>query len=157
MIELTPKQLARFFAKTKVNENGCIEWTASHNGRGYGQAWVPSTQKKLTAHRLAYTLRHGTIPDGMQVLHRCDNPKCVNADHLFLGTNADNMADMDRKGRRRPAAQIGKLNSNAKLTAQQVDELRGLKGRLNIKALTAQYGIGKSQIHRIVHGQQWAA
>jgi hypothetical protein len=93
----------RFFAKTKLAdvprpgmETPCLEWTASLT-RGYGQFWLGGKQVK--AHRTAWEMEHGPIPDGMDVLHKCDNPPCVADEHLFLGTKMDNVADMVAKGR----------------------------------------------------------
>lgn len=90
----------------KTNQNGpvvrpelgpCWQWTGGCFVSGYGQIKVAG--KPWKAHRLAWTLTNGEVPDGLFVLHRCDNPKCVRLDHLFLGTNADNSADMVAKGR----------------------------------------------------------
>jgi HNH endonuclease len=83
-------------------ETGCHNWTGTVGRAGYGRVQV-------SAHRLAYELAHGPIPDGLLVLHKCDNPVCCNPDHLFLGTSADNMADKVRKGRHRNGS-TGKLN-----------------------------------------------
>jgi hypothetical protein len=92
--------VARFWAKVRKGD-GCWEWQASRNSSGYG--WFrfgPQGSRTPTgAHRVSYVLTKGPIPEGMQVLHRCDNPPCVNPSHLFLGTNDDNHADKVAKGR----------------------------------------------------------
>lgn len=97
----------RFWAK--VNKQGpivrpelgpCWEWTASLNSKGYGKMNVGGYEAKYqAAHRISWELVRGKIPDNLKVLHRCDNTKCVNIDHLFLGTQADNLRDMHNKGR----------------------------------------------------------
>lgn len=79
----------------------CWVWQAHRNRAGYGQFWFEGRSQK--AHRIVWIITYGEIPDGLCVLHRCDNPPCCNPEHLFLGTKADNTADMDAKGRRRSA------------------------------------------------------
>jgi hypothetical protein len=80
-----------------VTPDGCHEWTASTNRGGYGTLRVGD--KAWKAHRLAYRRKVGPIPRGMHVLHRCDNPPCINPDHLWIGTHTDNMRDRSAKGR----------------------------------------------------------
>lgn len=80
-------------------KTGCLEWTGSKTEKGYGRIYCPTTHKMKRAHRVVWEDAYGPIPYGMGVLHRCDNPSCVNIDHLFLGTTRDNNADRARKGR----------------------------------------------------------
>lgn len=111
--------------------SGCIEWTGvtiKSNGRDshrYGR--FTSGGKKRLAHRVAYELAFGEIPDGMLVLHRCDNTKCCNPAHLFLGSHLDNMSDMRAKGRSNKApfpVRHGSDVSGARLTDLDVQEIR---------------------------------
>lgn len=89
----------RFQNRLVQMPNGCIEWTGSRSERGYGQISVHGGDRMVRTHRLAWTLAYGEIPEGMNVCHSCDNPPCCNIEHLWLGTQADNVADMVAKGR----------------------------------------------------------
>lgn len=100
----------RFWAKVdRSDADGCWEWTAHRSPKGYG-AFTITGQTPTRAHRYAYTITYGPIPDGLMVLHACDNPPCVRPDHLWLGTASDNMRDAYTKGR--------KSNMPATLAAQ---------------------------------------
>lgn len=89
--------MERFWSKVRKSD-GCWEWTASVNAKGYGRFGVTS-RHIVAAHRFAYELVVGPIPDDQWVLHRCDNPRCVRPDHLFTGSPLDNSTDMVSKGR----------------------------------------------------------
>jgi len=106
----------RFWAKVDRTDD-CWLWTACRTTHGYGQ-FRPERSRGAQAHRVAWELTNGPIPAGMLVLHRCDNPPCVNPAHLFLGTQSDNMRDMYAKGRgrpRRPRPRRPNPNSNARV------------------------------------------
>lgn len=91
--------IQRFKDKFIVADNGCWEWTACLDKYGYGEFRFEGKTKR--AHRVSWILKHGSIDDSLFICHKCDNPKCVNPDHLFLGTRLDNQRDMSKKNRGR--------------------------------------------------------
>lgn len=94
----TPEERIQAFWRKTRPDGDCIIWTGSIQGNGYGRV-SNGTKVATTAHRFAYEITYGPVPDGMFVLHRCDRPSCVNPEHLFVGSHMDNMADMRAKGR----------------------------------------------------------
>jgi hypothetical protein len=134
----------------------CWEWKSSLDSRGYGRVWFDG--KMQLAHRVVYRLVIGPIPEGEGyhgtcVCHKCDNPRCVNPAHLFLGSNADNMHDKKAKGRALKGESIG----NSKLTADQVREIRRLRAEgLTQQAIANRFGVDRPQVSKIVNGKQWA-
>lgn len=141
---------------SKVDRSGdCWVWTGGTDQHGYGQ--FVAQNRRLRAHRVAYELTHGAIPDDTSVCHRCDNPPCVRPDHLFLGSHQDNMDDMNRKGRHGRSPARGETAGNAKLTDAAVREMRALwaAGGLTKRAIAKRFGISDSNISRILNGQSW--
>lgn len=136
--------------------NGCIEWNTVGRG-GYGRLIVGSrtdgSRRTVSAHRYAYEIFVGPIPSGKVVCHRCDNRRCVNPKHLFLGTQQENIADRESKGRN--VVSRGEANGQAKLTAAQVLEIRNSAD--GCRRLATQYGVDKKAIQRIRRGEQWAS
>lgn len=97
-VNISESLLQRFWSKVKKADNGCWEWTGNKASWGYGSIYT-SRREMTRSHRLSYYIKHGPIPRGLWVLHRCDNPPCVNPDHLWLGTRNDNVTDMVEKRR----------------------------------------------------------
>lgn len=154
----------RFWSKASRSP-GCWEWMASKNSDGYGNFRLRS--RHCGAHRAAWALVHGEIPVGMQVLHQCDNPGCVNPAHLFLGTQVDNIRDMDNKGRRRkvhvhPSVCVpgcmprGEGHVNSTITENVVREIRSLREEgLLYKEISKRLRVSMSNVGGILRGERW--
>lgn len=144
---------ARFWAKVGIGkEDACWLWTGKPNDKGYGSCdWQHSLGEKR-AHRMAWMFWHGMqIPGGMFVCHHCDVPLCCNPHHLFLGTSADNTADMVAKGRHVPPR--GERNNHARLTNAQVIFIRSQQGRTS--DLARQFGVSFSTMRYARLGLSW--
>ncbi|MCI0528030.1 MAG: HNH endonuclease [Nitrospira sp.] len=138
----------RFWERVNKND-ACWIWEGSVDKNGYGQIWINSKKRNDRAHRVSFELNIGVIPDGMFVLHKCDNPPCVNPDHLFLGTVQDNVDDMIGKHRQRYRGGITKLTSNQVLMA------RKLSGHISHRSISRMFGVSHDTIDRIVRGSGW--
>jgi hypothetical protein len=135
----------------------CWPWLAGRS-MAYGRFnWVEDGKSRTErAHRLAWWLAHGSMPpEGMCVCHACDNPICCNPHHLFLGTRADNMQDMARKGRARNRPLSGEKNGNARLTESDVREIRA--SSVSANKLAREYGVSQSTISRLRLRETWAS
>lgn len=142
----------RLMEKTKVDaDTGCWEWTGGKAGNGYGNIWYNG---KLTyTHRLSYELFTGEIPAGLFILHKCDNPACINPDHLWAGTAKENSIDCVQKGRDNPPHHIGEKNGRAKLSSSQVLEIR--KDKRTHHKLAEIYGVSYGLIGHIKARRCW--
>lgn len=166
---LTPERITQFWEKVdKQSGDSCWLWRAFRNPLGYGMFGVKRDVR--LAHRIMYELVYGAIPDGMCVLHRCDNPSCVNPSHLYLGSRFDNNRDKMSRGRAyrptgdknpsrsHPETQVrGEASPNAKLTSASVKQIRTMyaTGRYRLKDIAAQFGVSFSAIDRVVRRQTW--
>lgn len=155
------KHITLFWNKVDKS-SGCWNWTAALNEKGYGIFHDGLRTDK--AHRIAWRLLIGEIKDNLCVLHKCDNPRCVNPDHLFLGTRADNNADMKSKGRHVPGGTYtsgnyvrGADHHEAKVNPDIVREIRSkyIPGVYGYMRLAKEYGLGASTVHKIIHRRTW--
>lgn len=135
-------------ARTHVTPEGCHEWTGSLYDKGYGRICYGGRAHR--AHRTSWVLANGPIPPGMNVCHKCDNPKCHNIAHLFLGTQADNIADMMTKGR----VATGDRNCKTKLTPDDVRFI--FTSSLPREDLANKFGVNVSTIYEIRGGRRWS-
>lgn len=135
----------RFEAKVKHVESGCHEWQSTLHRDGYGKIWLAG--KQIQAHRVAYLLYRGEIAEGLWVLHKCDNRKCVNPNHLYLGTPSQNVRDKVERCA---------WHGNMRLPTHQVDEIRSLysSGGYSQQKLADMYGIHQTQVSKYVRNKQ---
>jgi hypothetical protein len=151
------RDLKRFWSR--VDKNGplimssrCWVWTRGRDVDGYGTIWRAGTNAK--AHRVSFEINGGSIPDGLFVCHKCDNPSCVNPDHLFLGTALENKRDCVRKGRLSPP--IGEAHGRARLTAKQVLDIRSRPAYRGLTVnLAKEFGVHHMTISLIRNRKKW--
>lgn len=149
--------IAERFWRYVRKQDGCWPWLGALHRDGYGRFNLPQHTGMVISHRYAWKLTHGEIPEGMDVLHRCDNPPCCNPAHLRLGTHQENMDDMNSKDRNGYA---GERAFNTKLTNAQAIEIKRRfkyksRRRTNSKELAAEYGVTDEVIYNIGTGRAW--
>jgi hypothetical protein len=144
--------MERFWSKVSKSDK-CWIWTISKDHAGYG--YFSLSGKTVKAHRVAWELTYGDIPDGLCVLHRCDNPSCVNPEHLFLGDTVINNRDRAAKGRNRD--QSGERHNNSFLTTADVLSIRAkfASGNYTYAQLSEIYGVHKMHIGGIIRRVYW--
>lgn len=140
----------RLFSKAEILDSGCIQWTAAKNKFGYGKIACGKGRWGL-AHRVAWAAANGAIPEGMEVCHRCDNRACINPDHLFLGTHAENMRDCKNKGRAK--AHRGESNPRSKLTESDVLAIRSSSLSSDDESIV--YGVSSVLVRKIRQRKLW--
>jgi len=141
---------SKLLARTEVShETGCREWLGKRNHDGYGMIWHEG--RYWRAHRLAYRTFLGPIPDGMFVCHSCDNPACIELEHLWIGSNLDNMKDRDRK--RRQFIACGERNGRSKLTNTDVASI--MESSTSNSEVARAYGVSQSTVSLIRSRKLW--
>ena len=161
----------RFWNKVTTSVDGCWMWTGATDSKGYGRFSMGGSHKldgsrrnsMVAAHRFSYELVNGSIPKtsayhGMCVLHKCDTPGCVNPRHLFLGTNEDNVHDMDRKGRRINGQLSGSSHANSKLVESDVLLMLDMyrSSRVSQTELAKRFNVCSATVNHILNGRIWS-
>jgi hypothetical protein len=146
----------RFWRKVRRDEHGCWEWLGAGRIGGYGHFNVG--KRFVGAHRLAYELTYGPIPQGIVVCHRCDNPRCVRPDHLFVGSARDNMSDCRDKGRLGDKRRLGLNNGATRITPELASLIREARAAgMSRPQLAKRYGISIVTITQITSNKHWTS
>lgn len=147
---LSPNLPERFVSKTRQMDSGCIEWTGAKFWDGYGQFSVNQFPRR--AHRISYCASYGEIPDGLVVLHKCDNPACVNPEHLSIGTVKDNVFDAKRKGR----SAVKNRHGRRKVSEEDIAGIRKARAEgARLKDIGSLHGLSESGVSKICRGIIW--
>ena len=149
------KEQDRFWNKVnKGNENECWEWVAGLDTPGYG-IFYPTRRRPIHASRYSWEIHNGEIPENICVLHKCDNPPCVNPNHLFLGTKKDNYQDMVTKGRQ--VVLRGEESPKSKLKEDDIRSIRQMykSEKMTQKQLANLFGVTRGLIGHIIQGRIW--
>jgi HNH endonuclease len=156
--QIIARQKARFLMMVRgltPTQSGCLEWPLFRHRNGYGSFMVGSRvsgKQRISAHRLAWETQRGCIPSGLFVCHHCDNKICVNVDHLFLGTNRDNVNDSRRKGR----WTVGSRNGRAILNEESVRRIRRMLAKgISQHDIAVQFGVAPCTVGHIAAGNRW--
>lgn len=144
--------MKRLMSHVQKVEGGCWIWTGARKSKGYGSMRIgpKSRSRTVAVHRLMWAETHGPIPVGFCVLHHCDNPPCINPDHLWLGTNSDNILDKMRKGR----TPNGELHWRARLKKEAARDIRSRFRALLIE-LSGKHGVSVETVRGVAAGKGW--
>ena len=135
----------------RSDKDGCWLWNGSERSSGYGQFWANG--KPVSAHRYSWGITYGPIPKGKCVCHKCDTPRCVRPEHLFVGTMAENNADKAMKNR--AARLVGEQNPMTVLTVEDVKAIRSLNGKMTQRMIANMFGVAQGHVHRIINRTRW--
>ena len=143
-----------YWSEPYAGADTCRLWRGGLSSKGYGL--LKWKGRRVRAHRATWECERGPIPEGMEVCHHCDTPACRNIDHLFLGTQADNMADMVAKGRQGArGGPPGEAHGGAKLTEAEVIQIRAIPRGVPYRLIGSRYGISGNTVGKIRRGQRW--
>lgn len=140
-----------FWAGCNYSEFGCWNWARGKNHFGYGSVYFNGRVE--TSNRVAWKITNGVLKKPLQALHKCDNVACIRPDHLFSGTQAENVADMVLKGRRN--GPFGEACHSAKLSEKEVRNIRILSNTKTSRWLSEKFNISKSQVNAIIRRSKW--
>lgn len=160
MVYLNEREIICFLSKVNIKDGDvCWNWKASLMNSGYGQFLYTreGKTKNISAHRMAFQLFKGEIPSGMQVNHTCDNKRCVNPIHLYIGTQSENLYDAVNRGRHKSNNLFGNKNPKTKLNIEDVIKIRESykSGTASQGALAKKYGVSQANISSIVLRETW--
>ena len=155
MSTLKERLLANSVLMNGPLDTPCRIFAGAKSDKGYGLIYDKGLI--LRAHIVSYKLHIGPVPKGLFVLHHCDNPPCINPEHLWLGTAQDNSYDMMNKDRNQRQSQCGELNGRAKLTRQKAAEIKwlALEKKLSQREIGLQYNISQTLVSQICYNQRW--
>jgi hypothetical protein len=150
-----PESLRRRLYKRVIPDGFCLIWQGYRTPKGYGQLGIGSRQEgTIQAHRAAYLLEHGELPDNKVICHTCDNPPCVNVAHLYAGTPKENTQDMVRKGRARGGVKYGEEHPNSKLSnAHSARIIELVQSGNSHREVGKMFGVAHSTVGRIARGE----
>ncbi len=154
-MKYTASDRERFYKKidTSAGPDGCWWWVSKISSDGYGKFW--NGEKEVRAHRVSVEVFSGIDPAGLSVCHACDNPACVNPNHLWVGTHKENMRDMGDKKRYSIPALRGTAHANSRFTEEQVREIRALKGKEKTRDTAKRYGCSQYAVCCIQNRKYW--
>lgn len=149
-LEVLRAKAEQMLSAAKKTEKGCLEFDGGTNDSGYGTVFLK--KKSLLAHRIVWVAKQGPIPHGLLVLHDCDNPACINKDHLYLGTQVSNVGDSIRRGRWKYGGKKPKLSHEA---VQQIRDCAA-SGWWRQQTIAEFLGVSQGLVNMVIKHQRWS-